>query len=175
MSCKVTTLSFSVLGASFVKALAILRVKLSLRRLPTMTTTLYGVAMGIPFDAGAGTACPSTLSWRRSLPPRSGAGRPTRTACVVSLRSEDQITGFQAIGISRYLVPSFSTWPIDGKVKWKPEADHHRLLGRRHVVELVPRCLSQLGIDVVDHVPVRIAQEELGNVGDICLKQDFRI
>jgi hypothetical protein len=35
-------------------ALAILRVKLSLRRLPTMTTTLCGVAMEFPFDAGDG-------------------------------------------------------------------------------------------------------------------------
>ena len=34
--------------------------------------------------------------------------------------SGDQITGFQATGMSRYFVPSFSTWPIDGKVKWKP-------------------------------------------------------
>jgi hypothetical protein len=32
----------------------------------------------------------------------------------------DQITGFQATGTSRYFVPSFSTCPIDGKVKWKP-------------------------------------------------------
>jgi len=31
-----------------------------------------------------------------------------------------QITGFQAIGTSRYFAPSFSTCPIDGKVKWKP-------------------------------------------------------
>jgi hypothetical protein len=34
--------------------------------------------------------------------------------------SSDQITGFQAIGTSRYLAPSFSTWPMHGKVKWKP-------------------------------------------------------
>jgi hypothetical protein len=34
--------------------------------------------------------------------------------------SGDQITGFQATGTSRYFVPSFSTWPIEGKVKWKP-------------------------------------------------------
>lgn len=31
-----------------------------------------------------------------------------------------QIVGFHADGINRYLVPSFSTWPIEGKVKWKP-------------------------------------------------------
>src|SRR6266576_4762393 len=49
MSCRVTTFSFNVSGASLVSALAILRVKLSLRRLPTMTTTLFGVAMGCPF------------------------------------------------------------------------------------------------------------------------------
>src|ERR1700682_6348198 len=57
MSCKVTTLSLSVSGASLASALAILRVKPSLRRLPTMTTTLYGVAIGFPFEAGAGLAC----------------------------------------------------------------------------------------------------------------------
>src|ERR1035437_8613513 len=123
MSCKVTTLSFSVFGASFVKALAILRVKLSLRRLPTMTTTLYGVAMGIPFDTGAGTACPLTSSWRRSPPPRSGAGRPTRTACVVRRRSDDQITGFQAIGNQ----PVFGAVLLDmaDRREGKVEADHH--------------------------------------------------
>jgi hypothetical protein len=32
----------------------------------------------------------------------------------------DQITGFQAIGTSRYFAPSFSTCPMEGKVKWKP-------------------------------------------------------
>jgi hypothetical protein len=31
--------------------------KLSLRRLPTMTTILCGVAMGFPCEAGAGLAC----------------------------------------------------------------------------------------------------------------------
>src|SRR3984885_10138799 len=45
MPCKVTTLSFNVSGASFASALAILREKLSLRRLPTMTATLYGAGM----------------------------------------------------------------------------------------------------------------------------------
>src|ERR1700682_3158177 len=56
MSCSVTTLSLSVSGASLASAVAILRVKPSLRRLPTMTTTLYGVAIGFPFEAGAGLA-----------------------------------------------------------------------------------------------------------------------
>src|SRR3954471_15712586 len=31
-----------------------------------------------------------------------------------------QIVGFHADGIRRYLAPSFSTWPTEGKVKWKP-------------------------------------------------------
>src|SRR3954469_22512127 len=44
------------------------------------------------------------------------------------------------------------------------EADHERLLRRRHVVEFVPGRLRLRRIDVVGHVPVRIAQEELGNV-----------
>src|ERR1700726_2004683 len=57
MSCKVTTLSLTVSGASFASALAILREKLALRRLPGRTTTLYGVAMRFPFDAGLGSAC----------------------------------------------------------------------------------------------------------------------
>jgi hypothetical protein len=35
-------------------------------------------------------------------------------------KSRDQIVGFQADGISRYPAPSFSTCPIEGKVKWKP-------------------------------------------------------
>ena len=55
------------------------------------------------------------------------------------------------------------------------EADHHRLFGRRHVVELVTGGLRDVGIDIVGHMPVRIAQEEFGNVGDVGLDQDFRI
>src|SRR4051794_9173867 len=50
MSCKVTTLSLTVSGASLASAFAILRVKLSLRRLPTMTTTLCGMAMGFLYE-----------------------------------------------------------------------------------------------------------------------------
>src|SRR6267142_1644587 len=46
MSCKGVTSSFSVSGASLASALAILSVKLSLRRLPTIVTMLYGAAMG---------------------------------------------------------------------------------------------------------------------------------
>ena len=55
-------------------------------------------------------------------PPKARAGkqgRPKAAARFVNRRS-DQIIGFQADGISRYFVPSFSTWPIEGKVKWKP-------------------------------------------------------
>jgi len=43
---KVVTFSFSVSGASLASALAILSVKLCLRRLPTIVTMLYGAAMG---------------------------------------------------------------------------------------------------------------------------------
>src|SRR6266566_5601054 len=46
MSCKVVTFSFSMSGASLASALAILSVKLSLRRLPTIVTMLYGAAIG---------------------------------------------------------------------------------------------------------------------------------
>src|SRR5712672_3155227 len=46
MSCKGVTFSFSVSGASLASALAILSVKLSLRRLPTIVTMLCGAAMG---------------------------------------------------------------------------------------------------------------------------------
>jgi hypothetical protein len=46
--------------------------------------------------------------------------RPGMTADEFA--GSDQISGFQAIGISRYLLPSFSTWPIEGKVEM--EADH---------------------------------------------------
>src|SRR6266478_8350006 len=46
MSCKGVTSSFRVSGASLASALAILSVKLSLRRLPTIVTTLYGAAIG---------------------------------------------------------------------------------------------------------------------------------
>src|ERR1700682_4389154 len=45
MSCKVVTSSFSVSGASLASALAILSVKLSLRRLPTIVTMGCGAAM----------------------------------------------------------------------------------------------------------------------------------
>jgi hypothetical protein len=44
------------------------------------------------------------------------SGRPVPSNSA----SRDQITGFQAIGTSRYFVPSFSTCPIEGKVKWNP-------------------------------------------------------
>jgi hypothetical protein len=43
-------------------ALAILREKLSLRRLPTMTTTEWGVAMGFPYVTGARTGLVRTLA-----------------------------------------------------------------------------------------------------------------
>src|SRR6267143_4360012 len=46
MSCKGVRSSFSVSGASLASSLAILSVKLSLRRLPTIVTMLYGAAMG---------------------------------------------------------------------------------------------------------------------------------
>src|SRR6202051_4721435 len=52
ISFSVVTSSFSDAGASLASALAILSVKLSLRRLPAMTTTLWGVAMGCPLVAG---------------------------------------------------------------------------------------------------------------------------
>ena len=43
-----------------------------------------------------------------------------RDGLFVRLGAGDQISGFQATGTSRYFVPSFSTCPIEGKVKWKP-------------------------------------------------------
>src|SRR5262245_47381668 len=52
MPCSVVTSSFRLAGASFASAWAILRVKLSLRRLPTMTTMGCGVAMGGPYGFG---------------------------------------------------------------------------------------------------------------------------
>src|SRR3954451_20236724 len=52
--CHVITFSLSVSGASFANALAILSVKLSLRRLPTMTAMLCGVAMGFLLAAPEG-------------------------------------------------------------------------------------------------------------------------
>ena len=49
------------------------------------------------------------------------ADRPPHGAArSVKFASRDQITGFHADRISRYFAPSFSTWPIEGKVKWKP-------------------------------------------------------
>src|SRR3979490_830953 len=67
MRCKCVTFAFSVSGASLASALAILSVKLSLRRLPTIVTMLYGAAMGYPFDAGAGTAFRSTSPYPRTM------------------------------------------------------------------------------------------------------------
>jgi hypothetical protein len=95
-----------------------------------------------------------------------------RRAAAAALRGhEPQITGFQAIGTRRYFAPSFSTWPIEGKVKWKPTTK--RLLGRRHVVEFMTGLPAPPRIDVIGDVPVRIAQEEFRNVGDVGLDQDF--
>jgi hypothetical protein len=72
--------------------------------------------MAEEFYPAAGGAVPRVLV--EALPETNQAA-PMRAACVVERRL-DQITGFHAIGTSRYLVPSFSTWPIEGKVKWNP-------------------------------------------------------
>jgi hypothetical protein len=50
---------------------------------------------------------------KRIRPPDGGLTYQTR-------KTRDQSTGFQVAGIKRYFVPSFSTWPIEGKAKWKP-------------------------------------------------------
>jgi len=55
------------------------------------------------------------------------------------------------------------------------EAHHRRLLGRSHVVEFMTGRLRRLRIDVVGDVPVRIAQEEFRNVGDVGLDQDLEL
>src|SRR5882757_5499710 len=55
------------------------------------------------------------------------------------------------------------------------EAHHQRLFGGCHVVKLVPGRLRLHRIDVIGHMPVRIAQEELRDVGDIGLDQNSRI
>ncbi|MEA2830831.1 MAG: hypothetical protein QOF22_1579, partial [Bradyrhizobium sp.] len=53
------------------------------------------------------------LRWERIRP-------PDEDGLMFKFGCEDQITGFQAAGISRYFVPSFSTYPTAGKAKWKP-------------------------------------------------------
>src|SRR6266700_2785321 len=50
-SCRVVTSSFNDAGASLARALAILSDKLSLRREPTIVTTVW-LAIGFPFEAG---------------------------------------------------------------------------------------------------------------------------
>ena len=55
------------------------------------------------------------------------------------------------------------------------ETHHRRLLGRRHIVEFVAGLLREITIDVERDVPIRILQEQLGNVGYVGLNQDFRI
>jgi hypothetical protein len=52
---------------------------------------------------------------------------------------------------------------------WKSEVEthHQRFFGGCHVVKLVPGRLRLQRIDVIGHMPVRIAQEEFRNVGDI--------
>src|SRR4051812_7855888 len=52
------------------------------------------------------------------------------------------------------------------------EARHQRFFGGGHVVKLVPGRLRLHRIDVIGHMPVRIAQEEFRDVGDIGLDQD---
>jgi hypothetical protein len=46
--------------------------------------------------------------------------RAAAKAAALFVNRDDQIVGFQADGINRYFAPSFSTWPIEGKAKWKP-------------------------------------------------------
>jgi len=66
------------------------------------------VARGDAFAVSKPTA-------RTQVRPPDKDGLPCQNSTM-----DDQISGFQAIGTSRYFVPSFSTWPIDGNVKWKP-------------------------------------------------------
>ena len=55
------------------------------------------------------------------------------------------------------------------------EADHRHLLGGRHVVEFVTGLLREVAVDIEGDMPIRIAQEQLGNVGDVGLDQDFDV
>src|SRR5258708_13119852 len=60
-----TELSAKVRGATLVRALAILSVKLSSRRMPAITTTFSGVGMGFPYDGhGRLAAHPSHVRQR---------------------------------------------------------------------------------------------------------------
>src|SRR6516162_6174253 len=122
MPCNVTTSSANEAGANLASALAILSVKLSLRMLPTITTMLKGEAMG----------CPSQAGTEEIVRTYSGLGKRCKCMNCASLRGADQeaaankksgrlfgglmchsqdrnqSTGFQAEGIRRYFVPSFS-------------------------------------------------------------------
>src|ERR1700761_1128159 len=53
--------------------------------------------------------------------------------------------------------------------KGEVEADDRRLLRRRHVVELMTGLLREFGLGVVHHMPIRIAQEEFRDIGDVGL------
>src|SRR5215210_4059919 len=140
MSFKVTRFSLSVSGASFVKALAILSVKLSLRRLPTMTT-MFWMAMGCPFGARMGFE-PNLAKPRRKMQVHERPKRRCRSGvCCARL--------YFVKPRSNHRIPCGRDQPVFGAVffdmadrgEGEVKAHHERLLGCGHVVEFVPSCL----------------------------------
>src|SRR5580693_8573566 len=94
---------------------------------------------------------------------RSGRPYPDTPPCWLTLqRSDHRIPGDRDQPVFRAVLFDMAD-AREGEV----EADHGGLLGRRHVVEFVAGFLRQFAIDVVGDMPIRIAQEELRNVGDV--------
>src|SRR5258708_3482855 len=85
-----------------------------------------------------------------------------------SARSEHRIEGHRDQPVALAILLDMA----DGRER-EVEADHRRLLGGCHVVELVPGLLRQFRIEVVGDVPIRIAQEKFRNIGDVGLDQDL--
>src|SRR5205814_4893006 len=105
--------------------------------------------------------------------PKSNAagGPPDRPGCPFRDRRSD------------HRIPRNRDQPVFGAVlldmanrgEGEVESHHGRLIGRGHVVELVTRSLRNIRVHVVSHMPVRITQEELGDIGDIGLDQNLGI
>src|SRR5262245_39937433 len=105
----------------------------------------------------------------RSAPKRL---RPRRRASFV-------VSKWSCLSPSQSCIPVDGHQPISGPVlldeadrrECEMEADDQRLFRRRHVVEFVTRLLRLFRFDVEARMPIGMAQEQLGNIGDVGLDE----
>src|SRR5215469_10077666 len=99
-----------------------------------------------------------------SATPNSGS-TATMLRCAVLPIAKRAESDHRVPGDRHQAILSAVLLHIAERREWEVESDHQRLFGRGHVVKLVPGLRRLHGIDVEHDVPVRIAQEQLRNVG----------